>query len=108
MKVDRAAFSLRLMRLLKLRGLSITGLARQLGMNRGQFYRWLNGAQLPAIDVAARVADELGCTPGFLLFGDAPAGAISSEQMLSDRLLVARIPAPRGPGRPISWQGLHP
>lgn len=104
---DNGAFSLRLMRMLKLRGMSFGGACVKAGIERGGKYRWLEGTAQPRADTVVRLARVLDCSPGWLLFGD-QAGAIASDQQLSDHMLVARIPTPRMKGEPLIWKGPVP
>jgi transcriptional regulator with XRE-family HTH domain len=93
---------------LQLRGMTGARLGQLIGVGRGQVYQWMRGDQFVPMYRAPSVADVLGCTPGFLMFGDAKPGAIFSDQELSDRLLVARIPHPRMKGDPLVWKGPVP
>lgn len=107
---DGRAFSMRLFRLLKLRGLQLGTACRLAGIERGGKYRWLEGHP-PRADMVVRMAAVLHCTPGFLLFGDAEPLAIASEQELADRMLVARVPPPpalRMKDDPLVWVGPVP
>lgn len=105
---DGAAFSLRLMRMLKLRSLTIGGACARAGIDRGLAYRYLEGNVAPSPRTLVLLAWALGCDPGWLLFGNRQMGVISSDQELSDRMLVARIPMPRAKGDPLVWTGPNP
>ena len=108
---DGRAFSLRLMRMMKLRGLTLCGLCHLAGIERGGKYRWLEGKVAPHAANVVLLAEALQCDPGWLLFGDRQESRIGSDQELSDRMLVARIPEPparRMKGDPLVWTGPVP
>lgn len=111
MSWDGRGFSWRLMRMMKLRGLTLSGLCKLAGIERGGKYRWLEGRSAPHAATVVLLAKALHCDPGWLLFGDRPEGRIASDQELSDRMLVARVtppPAPRMKGDPLVWTGPVP
>ncbi|MFN7400350.1 MAG: helix-turn-helix domain-containing protein [Sandaracinobacter sp.] len=100
--------SRRVSALLKLRRMTGSRLAQRIGVDRGQVYKWMRGELFVPTYRVLSVADVLGCTPGFLMFGDARPGALASDQELADRLLVARIQMPRCKGDPLVWEGPVP
>lgn len=75
--------SARRVRLLcKARGFNGAELARRARCDRAQASRWMRGTAFVPIWLAQPVANVLGVTPGFLLFGEAGQGLIQSEDAL--------------------------
>lgn len=103
------AFSLRLMRVLKLRGLTLGGACIRAGIERGGKYSWLNG-RAPRADLAVRLSHVLGCSPGWLLFGDPQQSVIASDRDLRELAHSCghHLPDLPGPGRPLQWTGPVP
>ncbi len=109
MSWDGAAFSLRLLQMLNLRGLTLGGACGRAGIERGGKYRWLDGRP-PGAELAFRLATALGCDPGWLLFGDAQGCVIASDHDL--RELAAdcgqHLPDPPAPKGALVWKGPVP
>lgn len=47
-------------------GRNISELADIVGIHRATFYRYFNGYSTPTLELAARIADELGVTVAYL------------------------------------------
>ncbi|MBS3962175.1 MAG: helix-turn-helix transcriptional regulator [Sandarakinorhabdus sp.] len=68
--------------LCKARGYTGAELARRARCDRAQASRWIRGTCYVPIWLAQPVADALGTTPGFLLFGECEHGLIQSDNAL--------------------------
>ena len=115
MSWDGRAFSLRLMQMLKLRGLTLGGACSRAGIERGGKYKWLEGNP-PRPDMMVRMAAVLGCSPGYLLFRDPAKDVVACEADLMElaadcgqHILRPSVEALERPaGKALQWTGPVP
>ena len=65
--MEQLTFGQRLDRMLRMKRMTQSDLARAVGVNRVSVHAWIHGKQMPRAQMIMKIADALGCTTSDLM-----------------------------------------